>query len=92
MPNICRTILCMEVLVKQSSILYGLKDLLHSYFVMEHEGEKWTYMLVWMSGPKLVLDLPTYDPEWKDTFFFASPEILFGLDTDLASIFHKPGE
>lgn len=46
-----------------------------------------------MGGPKLVLNLPTHElDEWKYTFFFAPPETVFGFDTDLPCIFHKPGK
>lgn len=39
----------------------------------------------------MVLGLPSHEPVWKDTYFFASSETIFGPDTDLPAIFHKPG-
>lgn len=39
----------------------------------------------------MVLGLRTMSPNVNTTYYFASPDTLFGLDTDLSSIFHRPG-
>lgn len=80
MRNVWHMLMCLELMTEKASVEYGLKDLLYSYFVKEHKGEKGRYVLVWRGGSKLVLDLPIHEPEWKDTYFFASPKTLFRLD------------
>lgn len=46
MPNIWHTLLCLEVTKENVGLQFGLKDLLHSYFMKEYEGEKCSYVLV----------------------------------------------
>ena len=79
MHNTWRILMTLKYISIRHGIEFGLRKLLYTYFLHEHDHEKGYYNLyVWLDWVQLVNHLRTNDRGWKHSYFFARGELVFG--------------
>ena len=95
MPNSLRVLMTLACISMRHGIEFGLGDMLYTYFLREHDSEKGQYNLyVLPNRVHLVNHLKTNDCGWKQSYFFAWGELLFGPSGpgDIPSFWKASGE
>ena len=63
----------------RNQVMFGLHELLYSYFLKENDKEKGQYLInLKHDRSHLVPDLWSSDKNWKDRYFFLKGEAVFG--------------
>ena len=71
--------MALEDLCVRHQIVFGLHELLYSYFLKENDKEKGRYLLnLRHDRSHLVTDLRSSDKNWKDRYFFLRGQAIFG--------------
>ena len=78
-PNAWKILMTLECINMRHGIEFGLKELLYTYFLWEHDHEKGQYNLyVRPDRVQPVNHLRTNDREWKQSYFFARGKLMSG--------------
>ena len=71
MPNTWRILLAVECLSMWYGVAYELGEVLHSYYLKEHDIEKGRYQLIFCKERVLLVTcLRTHDRGWKNRFVY----------------------
>ena len=71
--------MALECIIMWHEIEFGLEELLYTYFLREHDHKKgWQNLYVRPNRVQLVNHLRTNDRGWKQSYFFAWGELVFG--------------
>lgn len=77
MPNSWRLLLALQVLTGQHDISFGMPEILHCYFIREHDGEKGRFSLnARKNTERLITGLSLGDKGWKGSYFLASGDLV----------------
>lgn len=77
MPNSKRLLLALQVLTEQHDISFSMTELLHGYFIREHDGAKGRFSLNTKKNiDLLVVDLASRDKDWKGSYFLSSGNLV----------------
>ncbi|KAL2481687.1 Uncharacterized protein Adt_34653 [Abeliophyllum distichum] len=81
MPNSWQLLLALQVLTERHDIMFGMPELLHGYFIREHDGEKCRFSLNARKKIKrLIIGLNSGDKGWKGSYFLASGDLVLSRD------------
>lgn len=71
--------MALEDLCVQNQVMFGVHELLYSYFLKESDKDKGRYLInLRHDWAHFVIDLRLSDKNWKDWYFFMKGDAIFG--------------